>query len=94
MLSVSLFVGGNLTVGLVVFTIITIVQFIVDYKGIERVAEVSARFSLDGMPGKQMSIDGDLRAGVIDADHARTLTTARPAGKPFSRCDGRCDEIC
>ncbi|ONF77567.1 EscV/YscV/HrcV family type III secretion system export apparatus protein [Salmonella enterica subsp. enterica serovar Typhimurium] len=66
-------VGGNLTVGLVVFTIITIVQFIVITKGIERVAEVSARFSLDGMPGKQMSIDGDLRAGVIDADHARTL---------------------
>lgn len=66
-------VGGNLTVGLVVFTIITIVQFIVITKGIERVAEVSARFSLDGMQGKQMSIDGDLRAGVIDADHARTL---------------------
>lgn len=66
-------VGGNLTVGLVVFTIITIVQFIVITKGIERVAEVSARFSLDGMPGKQMSIDGDLRAGVIDADHARKL---------------------
>ncbi|NLS55327.1 EscV/YscV/HrcV family type III secretion system export apparatus protein [Hafnia alvei] len=66
-------VGGNLTVGLVIFTIITIVQFIVITKGTERVAEVSARFSLDGMPGKQMSIDGDLRAGVIDAHQARTL---------------------
>ena len=64
-------VGGNLTVGVVVFAIITIVQFIVITKGTERVAEVSARFSLDGMPGKQMSIDGDLRAGVIDADQAR-----------------------
>ncbi|MGX8940128.1 EscV/YscV/HrcV family type III secretion system export apparatus protein [Symbiopectobacterium sp. Eva_TO] len=66
-------VGGNLTVGLVIFAIITIVQFIVITKGTERVAEVSARFSLDGMPGKQMSIDGDLRAGVIDADQARQL---------------------
>lgn len=66
-------VGGNLTVGLVIFTIITIVQFIVITKGTERVAEVSARFSLDGMPGKQMSIDGDLRAGVIDAHQARQL---------------------
>ncbi|WP_342322901.1 EscV/YscV/HrcV family type III secretion system export apparatus protein [Kosakonia sp. BYX6] len=66
-------VGGNLTVGVVVFAIITIVQFIVITKGTERVAEVSARFSLDGMPGKQMSIDGDLRAGVIDADQARHL---------------------
>lgn len=66
-------VGGNLTVGLVIFTIITIVQFIVITKGTERVAEVSARFSLDGMPGKQMSIDGDLRAGMIDAVQARQL---------------------
>ncbi len=58
-------VGGNLTVGLVIFMIITIIQFIVITKGTERVAEVSARFSLDGMPGKQMSIDGDLRAGGL-----------------------------
>lgn len=66
-------VGGNLTVGLVIFSIITIVQFIVITKGTERVAEVSARFSLDGMPGKQMSIDGDLRAGVIDSEQAKKL---------------------
>lgn len=66
-------VGGNLTVGLVIFSIITIVQFIVITKGTERVAEVSARFSLDGMPGKQMSIDGDLRNEVIDANQARQL---------------------
>lgn len=64
-------VGGNLAVGLIVFAIITVVQFIVITKGSERVAEVSARFSLDGMPGKQMSIDGDMRAGVIDAAEAR-----------------------
>ncbi|MFT7108635.1 MAG: type III secretion protein V [Psychrobacter glaciei] len=64
-------VGGNLIVGLVIFLIITIVQFLVITKGSERVAEVSARFSLDAMPGKQMSIDGDMRAGVIEVDEAR-----------------------
>lgn len=64
-------VGGNLIVGLVVFLIITIVQFIVITKGSERIAEVSARFSLDAMPGKQMSIDSDLRAGVITMAEAR-----------------------
>ncbi len=64
-------VGGNLIVGIVIFLIITIVQFLVITKGSERVAEVSARFSLDVMPGKQMSIDGDMRAGVIDMDEAR-----------------------
>ncbi|MBO0614417.1 type III secretion system export apparatus subunit SctV [Thiothrix fructosivorans] len=68
-------VGGNLVVGLVVFLIITIVQFIVITKGSERIAEVSARFSLDAMPGKQMSIDSDMRAGLItlaDARHRRS----------------------
>ncbi len=64
-------VGGNLVVGLVIFLIITIVQFMVITKGSERVAEVSARFSLDAMPGKQMSIDGDMRAGVIDMQEAQ-----------------------
>ena len=64
-------VGGNYVVGFVVFLIITIVQFIVVTKGAERVAEVAARFRLDAMPGKQMSIDADLRAGVIDANTAR-----------------------
>ncbi len=64
-------VGGNLVVGLVVFLILTIVQFIVITKGAERVAEVGARFSLDAMPGKQMSIDGDMRAGTIDMDEAK-----------------------
>lgn len=57
--------------GFVVFSIVTVVQFIVITKGSERVAEVAARFSLDGMPGKQMSIDADLKAGIIDADAAR-----------------------
>jgi type III secretion protein V len=68
-------VGGNLVVGLVVFLILTIVQFVVITKGAERVAEVGARFSLDAMPGKQMSIDGDMRAGVIDMEEARKRRT-------------------
>lgn len=64
-------VGGNYVVGFVIFLIITIVQFIVVTKGAERVAEVAARFRLDAMPGKQMAIDADMRAGVIDATMAR-----------------------
>ncbi|MCA0326659.1 MAG: type III secretion system export apparatus subunit SctV [Proteobacteria bacterium] len=64
-------VGGNLVVGLVVFLILTVVQFVVITKGAERVAEVAARFSLDAMPGKQMSIDGDMRAGTIDMEEAK-----------------------
>lgn len=64
-------ISGNVVVGLVVFLIITIVQFIVITKGSERVAEVAARFSLDGLPGKQMSIDSDLRNGDIDQAEAR-----------------------
>ncbi|EAB4961036.1 EscV/YscV/HrcV family type III secretion system export apparatus protein [Salmonella enterica] len=69
----SFVVGGNIIVGMVIFFIITIVQFLVITKGSERVAEVGARFTLDGMPGKQMSIDGDMRAGVIDATEAKKL---------------------
>jgi type III secretion protein V len=66
-------VGGNYVVGAVIFLIITIVQFIVVTKGAERVAEVAARFTLDAMPGKQMSIDADLRSGIIDTQQAREL---------------------
>ena len=62
---------GNLVVGAVVFLILTLIQFIVIAKGAERVAEVAARFTLDAMPGKQMSIDADLRAGAFDLDEAR-----------------------
>ena len=64
-------VGGNLAVGMVIFLILTLVNFLVITKGSERVAEVAARFSLDAMPGKQMSIDSDLRAGLIDGGQAR-----------------------
>lgn len=64
-------VGGNFVVGGVIFLIITIVQFLVITKGAERVAEVAARFTLDAMPGKQMSIDADMRAGILDSNQAR-----------------------
>ena len=64
-------VRGNYVVGAVIFLILTIIQFIVIAKGSERVAEVGARFALDAMPGKQMSIDADLRAGAFDLDEAR-----------------------
>lgn len=67
----QLVVGGNLVVGLVVFAIITTVQFIVIAKGSERVAEVGARFTLDALPGKQMSIDADLRSGLLSTEEAR-----------------------
>ncbi len=65
-------VAGNYIVGAIVFIIITIVQFVVITKGSERVAEVAARFTLDAMPGKQMSIDADLNAGLIDANEAKS----------------------
>jgi type III secretion protein V len=71
----ELVVGGNLVVGLVVFLIIAIVQFIVIAKGSERVAEVGARFTLDAMPGKQMSIDADVRAGNMTAEEAQRRRT-------------------
>ncbi|MBF5058539.1 type III secretion system export apparatus subunit SctV [Candidatus Neptunochlamydia vexilliferae] len=72
----NLVVGGNFVVGGVIFLIITIVQFIVVTKGAERVAEVAARFTLDAMPGKQMSIDADLRSGTLDANQAREMRLA------------------
>lgn len=64
-------VSGNILVGLVIFLIITVVQFIVITKGAERIAEVAARFTLDAMPGKQMAIDADLRSGEIDQSIGR-----------------------
>ena len=64
--------GGNFVIGIIVFTILVIVNFIVITKGSGRIAEVTARFSLDAMPGKQMAIDADLSTGLIDEDEART----------------------
>ncbi len=64
-------VGGNYAVGIVVFAILTIINFVVVTKGAGRISEVSARFTLDAMPGKQMAIDADLNAGLITQDEAR-----------------------
>ncbi|MBS1146507.1 MAG: Flagellar biosynthesis protein FlhA [Proteobacteria bacterium] len=64
-------VGGDYTVGIIVFVILVVINFIVITKGAGRIAEVSARFTLDAMPGKQMAIDADLNAGLIDEDEAR-----------------------
>ncbi len=64
-------VGGDIIVGLIIFLILVVIQFVVITKGAERVAEVAARFTLDAMPGKQMSIDADLNAGLLTEDEAR-----------------------
>ncbi|MDP2808767.1 MAG: flagellar biosynthesis protein FlhA [Rhodocyclaceae bacterium] len=74
-------VGGNYAVGIVVFVILTVINFVVITKGAGRIAEVSARFTLDAMPGKQMAIDADLNAGLIGEDEARKRrsTIAREA---------------
>ncbi|MEE8058215.1 MAG: flagellar biosynthesis protein FlhA [Pseudomonadales bacterium] len=65
-------IGGNYAVGLVVFLILVIINFVVVTKGAGRISEVSARFTLDAMPGKQMAVDADLNSGLIDQDEART----------------------
>ena len=75
-------IGGNYTVGIVVFIILTIINFTVVTKGAGRIAEVGARFTLDAMPGKQMAIDADLNAGMIGEPEAR----ARRKPHASSRC--------
>lgn len=81
--------GGNLAVGLVIFLIITVVQFLVITKGADRVAEVGARFTLDGLPGKQMSIDADVRSGNIDQTDARLARqNLEREAKLFGAMDG------
>ena len=64
-------IGGNFAVGLIVFAILVVINFVVVTKGAERIAEVGARFTLDAMPGKQMAIDADLNAGLIDEEEAK-----------------------
>ena len=64
-------VGGNLVVGLVIFLILIVIQFVVITKGAGRIAEVAARFTLDALPGKEMAIDAELNAGAIDETEAR-----------------------
>jgi len=76
-------IGGNYAVGLVVFIILMIINFVVVTKGAGRISEVSARFTLDAMPGKQMAIDADLNAGLIDQDEARKRRTEVAAEADF-----------
>lgn len=82
-------IGGSLAIGLVIFLIITVVQFVVVVKGAERVAEVAARFTLDALPGKQMSIDGELRSGDIDlAEATRRRQTLEKESQLYGAMDG------
>ena len=82
-------VGGNYAVGLVVFTILVVINFVVVTKGAGRVSEVSARFTLDAMPGKQMAIDADLNAGLISADEAlRRRSEIREEADFYGAMDG------
>lgn len=76
-------VGGNYVVGIVIFIVLIVVQFIVITSGAQRVAEVAARFTLDAMPGKQMSIDADLNAGLINESEARAKRLAIAAEADF-----------
>ena len=66
-------VAGNVVVGLVIFLIVAIVQFLVITKGAERTAEVGARFTLDALPGKQAAVDADLRAGELSKEEAKAI---------------------
>jgi flagellar biosynthesis protein FlhA len=76
-------VGGNYAVGIIVFAILTIINFVVVTKGASRISEVSARFTLDAMPGKQMAIDSDLNAGLVTQDEARVRRTEVRAEADF-----------
>ena len=77
-------VGGSLVVGLIVFVILLVIQFVVITNGAGRVAEVGARFTLDAMPGKQMAIDADLNSGLIDEDEARRRRARGRTPRPTS----------
>ncbi len=86
-------IGGNFAVGVVVFVILTIINFVVVTKGSGRISEVSARFTLDAMPGKQMAIDADLNAGLITQDEARVRRARGARRGRLLRLDGRRQQI-
>ncbi|MGY4593058.1 type III secretory pathway component EscV [Bradyrhizobium sp. GM22.5] len=82
-------ISGNIVVGIVIFLVVTMVQFIVVAKGAERVAEVAARFTLDALPGKQMGIDAELRNGHIDQNEARSRrATLEKESQLYGAMDG------
>jgi flagellar biosynthesis protein FlhA len=86
-------IGGNFAVGLIVFAILVVINFVVVTKGAERIAEVSARFALDAMPGKQMAVDADLNAGTDrrEGSQAPPRRSGRRSG--LLRLDGRCLQV-
>ena len=86
-------IGGNFAVGVVVFAILTIINFVVVTKGAGRISEVSARFTLDAMPGKQMAIDADLNAGLITQDEARAAPRRGARRGRLLRLHGRCQQV-
>ena len=86
-------IGGNYVVGIVVFIILVVINFVVVTKGAGRVSEVTARFTLDAMPGKQMAIDSDLNAGLLNQEEAsRRREEVRIRGR-FLRLHGRCQQV-
>ena len=87
-------VSGNYAVGIFVFSILVIINLVVITKGAGRVSEVSARFTLDALPGKQMAIDADLNAGILTPDEAKTQTGRGNKGSRFLWVDGWCLKIC
>ena len=86
-------VGGNYAVGIAVFAILVIINFVVITKGAGRIAEVAARFVLDGMPGKQMAIDADLNAGLINQEQATVRRQEVGRESRFLRGDGRRQQV-
>ena len=87
--------GGNFVIGIIVFAILVIVNFVVITKGSGRIAEVAARFHLDAMPGKQMAIDADLSAGLIDekqppSSAARSWRTKAASSAPWTAPRNSC----
>ncbi len=87
-------VGGNFAVGLIIFLIMVLINFIVITKGSGRIAEVAARFTLDAMPGKQMAIDADLNAGLINEEMAKKQTGGDQPAIRVLRIHGRRQQIC
>ncbi|EDP73755.1 FHIPEP family type III secretion protein, partial [Hydrogenivirga sp. 128-5-R1-1] len=83
-------VGGNYIVGIIVFVILVTINFIVITKGTERISEVAARFTLDAMPGKQMAIDADLNAGIIDEKEAQRRREQIQKEADFYGANGWC----
>ena len=86
-------IGGNFAVGLIVFAILVVINFIVVTKGAERIAEVARALHADAMPGKQMAIDADLNAGLIDEKEAKRRVPRSASRGGVLRLDGRREQV-